>query len=118
MILAYLAVFLTVELGDLLLAGIDTQTRQVHGVRTHIGNLSVFIQVLGNHHRLTHGEAQFTGSLLLQGRSGEGRCRGTLQRLLADRLYGIGGIDALLQELLHLLVGLQALCQRGLYLRL
>ena len=56
-VLAHLAVFLAVELGNLLLAGIDTQTREVHRVSTHIGNLSVFIQVLGNHHRLTDGEA-------------------------------------------------------------
>ena len=56
-ILTYLAVFLAIELGNLLLAGIDTQTREVDRVSTHIGNLSVLIQVLSHHHGLTNGEA-------------------------------------------------------------
>ena len=66
MILAYLAVLLTIELGNLFLAGIDTQAREVDRVSTHIGDLSVFIEMLGYHHCLADREAQLTGSFLLQ----------------------------------------------------
>ena len=76
----------------------------------------MFIQVLCHHHRLADGEAQLAGCFLLQGRSSEWRRRSTLQRLLADRLYGEVCFHTLLQEFLHLLVRLHALSQRCLYL--
>ena len=56
-ILAYLAVFLTIQLGNLFLAGIDTQGGEVYRVCTHIGNLSVFVQVLSHHHGLAYRKA-------------------------------------------------------------
>ena len=74
--------------------------------------------MLGHHHRLTHGKAQLAGCLLLQGRRGEGGGRRALHRFLRHRFYLIGGIYTLLQELLHLRVGLQSLGERGPYLRL
>ena len=117
-ILADLAVFLTPELDNLLLAGVDAKTRQVHGVGTHIGNQSVFIEMLCNHHRLTHREAQFAGCFLLQGGCGEGRGRHTLQRLLLDVSDTELCRLALFQELLHLFVGFETGIQLRLYLAL
>ena len=76
----------------------------------------MLVQVLSNHHCLRHRKAQFAGSLLLQCRSGEGRCGCTLQWFLVDRLNGVGRVNTFLQELLHLFVGLQTLCERSLYL--
>ena len=86
MILTHLAIFCAIEFRDFLLAGIDTQAREIDRVRTHIGNLSVFVQVLGNNHRLTDGKAQFAGCFLLKRRRGEGRSRSTLHGLLDHRL--------------------------------
>ena len=117
-ILAHLAVFLTIELGNLLLAGVDTQAREVDGVRTHIGNLSVFIQVLSHHHGLTDGKAQFAGSFLLQGRGGERGSGSTLHGLFHYGFNDVGCLFAFLQELLDLFVGLHALGQRSLHFRL
>ena len=57
MILAYLAVWLAIEFLDFLLAGIDAQAGEVDRVGTHVGDLSVLVQVLGNHHRLANREA-------------------------------------------------------------
>ena len=59
---------------DSLLAGIQSQIRKVHRIRTHIGNLSVFIQTLCHHHGLRYCKSQLTGSFLLQRRSSK-RCR-------------------------------------------
>ena len=118
MILAHLAVFLAIEFGNLLLAGIDAQAREVHRVRTHIGNLSVLIQVLSHHHRLADGKAQFAGSFLLQGRCREGGSWRTLHGLLHYSVNNERGFFALLQELLYLFVRLHALSQRSLHFRL
>ena len=52
----------------------------------------------------------------MQGRGGEGRCGSALQRFFADSVHSISGIDAFMQELLYLVVGLQTLGQGGLYL--
>ena len=65
-IVAWLAVLLAIEIGNLFLAGIDGKRREVHTIGTHVSDMSVLIEVLGNHHRLTDGESKFAGSLLLQ----------------------------------------------------
>ena len=116
MILAHLAVLLAIQLSDLLLRGVDAQAAQVHRVRTHVRDASVFIEVLCHHHRLTHGVAQLACGFLLQGRGGEWGRRRALHRLLLDSLYGEGGILAFVQERHHFLLGLETLAQRGLHL--
>ena len=117
-ILAYLRIFLAIEFADLLFRSIDTQAGEVDRVGTHVGNLSVFIQVLRYHHRLTDSKAQFAGSLLLQGTGGEGGSRCTLQRFFADAADGEGCFLALLQQPIYLLVSLQTLGQCGTHLTL
>ena len=117
-VLAHFGVFLAVELADFLLGGVDAQSGEVYRVGTHIGNLSVLVEVLGNHHGLADRKAQLAGGLLLEGRGGEGRCRRTLHGLLAHAIDGKGCLLALLQELRHLVVRLHALCQGGLHLGL
>ena len=74
-ILAYLAIVLAIEFMYLILRSLDAQAGEVDRVGTHIGNLSVFIEMLCHHHGLRHGESEFAGRLLLEGRGGEGRCR-------------------------------------------
>ena len=115
-ILTGLAVFRTVELDDLFLAGTQTEGRQVDRVSTHIGDASVFVKVLCQHHRLADSEAQFTSSFLLQSRGGKGRSRRTLQRLLANALHSESSILAFLQEGNHLLTCLETASQDSLHL--
>ena len=117
LVMTRLAVLLAIETVDFCLAGIDAEIRQVDGVGTHIGDTSVLIQSLGDHHRLTDGEAQLTGSLLLQGRCGKGRCWCTLHRLFLDAVHRECGVLAFLQEGLCLLCGLETGTQGGFDLR-
>ena len=118
MVVARTAVCCSVELRDFLLAGSDAQFREVHAVRTHIGDASVFIQALGNHHRLTHGEAQTACRLLLQRRRSEGRRRRTLQRFLRHGSHAELCILACFEESHGLVVLLEAVRQLGFHLRL
>ena len=113
--LARLAVLLAPELCDFLLARVDAQRGEVHRVGTHIGDASVFIQVLCHHHGLRHGESQFAGSLLLQGRGGEWRCWRALERFFCHAADGEVGFLAFVQKRLHLVVGGETLVQFGLH---
>ncbi len=45
---------------------------QIHRIRTHVGDESVFVKPLSQRHGAVHGEAQFAGGFLLQRRGGEG----------------------------------------------
>ena len=114
MILTHFAIFFAIEFRNFLLAGIDTQAREVDGVCTHIGNLSVLVQMLGNNHRLADGKAQFAGSFLLKRRRGEGGSGRALHGFLDHRFDSECSILALLQEVFHFLVGFQTLGKCGL----
>ena len=62
--------------------------RKVHGIRAHIGDMSVLVELLGEIHRLLRGIAESLGRGLLQGAGGERR-QGVLLDLLA-----LQGLDA------------------------
>ena len=62
---AWLAVFASIYLDDFILAGIGAEGGEVDAIGTHVGDASAFVQLLGNHHGLAHGESQLSGSLLL-----------------------------------------------------
>ena len=113
MILAGFAVVIAIETDDLLLAGSETKLGEIDRVSTHIGDTSVLIEVLRHHHCLADSETKFTGGFLLQGRSGERRCGGTLHGFLGDALHLEGGIFALLQESLHLFLILETATELG-----
>ena len=75
-------------------------------VGTHIGDLTRFVQTLGDTHGLRDGKAQLTGGFLLQGRGGEGGCRGAAGRLAADVFDDKSGrLELLKQGQCLLLVG-------------
>ena len=58
---------LAVQLGSLRTGGVDAGGGQRRGVRTHIGDVAVFVQALRDTHRPLRGEAQLPAGLLLQG---------------------------------------------------
>ena len=52
--------------------GAEGQLREIYTISSHIGDESALVEVLGNQHRLGHGESEFMSGLLLQGAGGEG----------------------------------------------
>ena len=56
-ILANLRILFTIKVVDFFFSSIDTQAGKVDRVSTHIGDLSVLIQMLSHHHRLGNGKA-------------------------------------------------------------
>ena len=86
------------QVGDGFTAGVDGKFGKVDGVGTHVGYQSGFVQTLRHHHGLCHGEAQFAGSLLLQGRGGERGCGSFLQRTGSDVADGKRGCFTALQQ--------------------
>ena len=107
-VVAWLAVFLAIDVDNLFLAGVDAKLGEVYRVCTHIGDASVLIQMLCHHHGLRHGEAQFAGGFLLQGRGGEWRCRSALEWLLAHGRDGELGVFAFVEECQCLFMRLEA----------
>ena len=77
-------VFRAVQLGGLAPRGRDGLVAQRGGVRTHIGDVAVFVQPLGHLHGALRGEAQLAAGLLLQRRGGERRGRAAGVRLRVD----------------------------------
>ena len=59
LVLACLHVFCAVVLGDFLLG------REVHGVGTHVGDLTGFVKLLCETHGVSHRESQLAGGFLL-----------------------------------------------------
>ena len=114
-IVAGLAVFVTIYLLDLGCTGILTESRQVDAVGTHVGDTSAFVESLCYHHGLAYGEAQFAGSLLLQCRSSERRRRSALQWLLAHCVDGKLCVHALLEEGINFFLGFEVLVELSLY---
>ena len=108
-----MAVFGTVEARDFVFARTNAEARQVHRVGTHIGDVSAFIEALRHHHRLRNRKTEFAGGFLLQGRSGERRCRRAFQGLFRDALHREFGIATLLEEGQCLVVGLETGRERG-----
>ena len=78
--------------------------------------MTVFIQSLCHHHRLTDGKTELSCCFLLQGRCGERWCRGTLQRLLLYAFYSELCPLTLFKEGKCLLVRAEALVQISLHL--
>ena len=101
------------QVGDGFTAGVDGKLGKVDGVGTHIGYQSRFVQTLRHHHGLCHGESQFAGSLLLQGRGGEGGGRTFLQRTGGDVVDGKCGRFAAFQQFSGFCLCLEAVCQFG-----
>ena len=56
-------------------AALQAEVGKVHRVGTHVGDETGLVQPLRHAHRLSDGESQFAGGLLLEGGGGEGRCR-------------------------------------------
>lgn len=82
-----------VELGDLGAGGGDGRLGQGGGVRTHVGDEAVLVQLLGDLHGGLRAEAELAARLLLERRRTEGRVRRAAVRLglhRADREGGVG----------------------------
>ena len=105
------AILLTKEFGDRLLTAVDGKCREVDAVGTHIGDASVFIELLCNAHGLRHGEPQLSGSFLLQGRSRERRRRRALQRFFRHIAHGEDSVLATVEEVESLIVCGKALIE-------
>src|SRR5436190_14909849 len=71
---------------------------QAYTVGTHIGNMPVLVQLLSDEHRLRHTVTQFSRSLLLQGRGGKWRGRGTFSRFNTNVGYLVFGADAAIKK--------------------
>ena len=59
LIVARLAVVLPIEGGNLLFTLVDAQCGEIDRIGTHIGDETVFIQMLCHHHGLRNGKAEF-----------------------------------------------------------
>ena len=66
-------ILLAIELSCLIARGVDRRLRQRGRVGTHIGNVAVLVEPLGNAHGPLGAEPQLAASLLLQGRRHERR---------------------------------------------
>ena len=111
MIFTELIISLSIRLHDALLRRSQSQVAQVHGIRTHIGNQSGFIQTLREHHRLRDRVTQLAGGLLLQGRSGKRRRRRFPYRLLRNLIDRERRLITCLQKSPCLLLVFQAAVQ-------
>ena len=78
--------------------GVERLLRQDDAVGTHVGDVAVFIQPLGDLHRLACAEAELAVGLLLQGAGGEGGAgRRTCSRCsIFETVHGFG-LEPLLQ---------------------
>ncbi|CNV39309.1 Uncharacterised protein [Mycobacterium tuberculosis] len=81
-------VLVAVELARLGTCGVDRRLRQRGGVGTHIGDVAVFVQPLGDAHRPLGGEPQLAAGLLLQRGGHERRVRAPGVGLLLGRGHG------------------------------
>ncbi|SON60145.1 hypothetical protein MSIMFI_01638 [Mycobacterium simulans] len=79
--------FCAVELARLGARGIDRRLRQRGRVGTHIGDVAVLVQPLGDAHRPLGGEPQFAAGFLLQRRRHERRIRTPRVGLLLGRRH-------------------------------
>ncbi len=77
-----------VELGGLGAGGVDGGVRQVRRVGPHIGDVTVFIEPLGDAHHLRARQAQLPSGLLLERRGDERRVGTAAVRLLVDLQHG------------------------------
>ena len=85
-----------VQVAGLATGGGQRRLGQRRAVRTHVGDVAVLVQPLGDPHRVLAGQAQLAAGLLLQRRGGERRGRPTGVRLLGDVGHRDGGApDAL-----------------------
>ena len=64
-VLTRLDIFGTIILLDFLLGHTKSKARQVDRVGTHIGNLTGFVELLGDTHCVGHRETKFAGRFLL-----------------------------------------------------
>ena len=64
-----------VEASHLVAGGLDRTVRQRGAVGTHVGDVAVLVQPLGDLHGLLRGQVEFAGGLLLEGGGAERRVR-------------------------------------------
>ena len=111
-----IVILLTVAIGDKIRSGSHCLIAKPQGIGTHIGNeaqgsltlhIYAFVELLGDHHGLLGSHVQLPGSLLLQGRGGEGRCGGPL--LL--RLLHVGNGEGLAGNIGNDSIGLGLILQ-------
>ena len=115
-VLTRLDVILAHLLSDDSLAGTQAELAQVHTVRTHVCDATALVEVLGNHHCLSHGEAELVSCFLLQSAGGEWRSRCALHGLRLDVLNGELAVLHALEESLRLVDGSETTAQHSLHL--
>ncbi len=79
--------------------GVDGLGTQIHRIRSHVCDMTRFVQLLRDRHGLKNGESQLARRLLLQRGGGEGGPGGLLRRLGLDGPDGEFRSDASVQEL-------------------
>ena len=107
-VLAGVGILLAELVDDELLRGAEGEGGEVRRVGTHVGDQTALVEGLRHPHRRPDREMKFPGSLLLEGgrRERGGRDPGAL--LLFHRVDPVGGADAVLEEALGLLQGVEA----------
>ena len=108
LVFAGFGVFSAVQLHNLFFGGGQCEGGEVHGVGTHVGDVTGFVQLLGHYHGFAHRETEFAGGFLLQGGGGKRRCRRFLAGVFLHRFGHEMGAFAVLQELHGILFRLKA----------
>ena len=110
-ILAGFGVILAILVGHDFVGDGKRHVRQVHGVGTHVGDVTGFVELLSDNHRLRHGKAELAGRLLLQSGGGERRRRTLLARGFLNSRYLERSLTAVFQEGNGLLLGRETFVQ-------
>ena len=113
---AALAVARAVLRGDLRGGRCDGAFTKVHRIGTHVGDVPLLIEPLGDPHGAVHTIAELPAGLLLQGGGGEGRGGRAFAGLLLHGVHRVFRTDAALQERHGLGLGGEAGGQFGLHL--
>ncbi len=95
--MALLEVFLAVGCGDFLRNSLQCHLREIERVGTHVGDESVLVKLLGNHHSLGNGHSELARGFLLERGSGERRCRRLFQRMYINAGDRVGCVSAALE---------------------
>ena len=115
-VITCLDILLSHAFGNLLFTGSKAQGRQIDTVGTHVGNQTVLVQTLCNHHCLGNTQSQLVCSFLLQGAGRERWRRHTLGRLANYFTYPQISVLTCFQESLRFMFRSKAVCQFSLYL--
>ena len=92
-------VFFAVGRYNMFFGGVQRRVRQIYRVSTHIGYLTILIQLLRYRHGTRYRKTQLATGFLLQSRCGKRCGRATLCRLCFQTFYSESSVDTIRQKL-------------------